>query len=367
MRPLLMKKLLFAVTTDLNHDQRMQRICTTLACQGYEVELVGRKKPNSKTLLDQPYTQHRLACKFNKGKIFYIEYMLRLYFYLGKKKYDALCAIDLDTALPVYFQAKKKRVPFVYDAHEYFPEVIEVTDRKIVKSIWTAIEKFIVTRTKHAYTVTQSIADIFHNKYRTKFEVIRNLPVLQVCTAPVKTPKTILYQGAVNAGRGLEPLLRAMVDLDAQLIICGEGDVLDNLKQLAKELKIEEKVVFKGQVLPQELLQITLDCQVGVMLLENKGLSYYYSLANKFFDYIHAGVPQLVIDFPEYRQLNEKYKVGLLTGLNVQEIREKLELLLTDKALYQTLVKNCELAKQELNWKQEEQRLISFYKGLWQA
>lgn len=362
-----MKKLLFAVTTDLNHDQRMQRICSSLAAHGYEVELLGRQKPDSRPLQQQPYKQHRLKCRYNKGKLFYLEYMLRLYAYLGRRNYDAICAIDLDTALPLYFQATHKGVPFIYDAHEYFPEVVEVTDRKLVKGIWTAIEKFIVTRTKYAYTVTQSIADIFYKKYNTRFEVIRNMPVLKPTGPVAKEPATILYQGAVNAGRGLEPLLEAMVGLDARLIICGAGDVLENLKVLAKQLNVEEQVEFRGQVLPENLLHITRKCKVGVMLLENKGLSYYYSLANKYFDYVHAGVPQLVIDFPEYAHLNKKYNVGLLTSLNVTEIREKLRLLLTDEKLYNQLVANCEQAKHELNWQHEEQKLISFYEKLWQV
>ena len=362
-----MKKLLFAVTTDLNHDQRMQRICGSLARRGYEVELLGRQKPDSRPLQEQPYRQHRLKCKYNKGKLFYLEYMLRLYFYLRNRRYDAICAIDLDTALPLYFQAGKKHIPFVYDAHEYFPEVIEVTDRKLVKAAWTAIERFIVTRTNYAYTVTQSIADIFYQKYNTRFEVIRNMPVLKPATPVAKEPATILYQGAVNAGRGLEPLLKAMVGLDAKLIICGDGDVLYDLKQLAEKLHIAHKVEFKGQVLPKELHQITQHCKVGVMLLENKGLSYYYSLANKFFDYVHAGVPQLVIDFPEYSHLNNKYEVGLLTSLNVAEIQDKLRLLLTDESLYNRLTANCEQAKQELNWQHEEEKLIGFYERLWQV
>lgn len=362
-----MKKLFFAVTTDLNHDQRMQRICGSLAKAGYEVELVGRCKPDSKPLLPQPYRQHRLQCRFNKGKLFYLEYMLRLYVYLGRTAYDACCAIDLDTALPVYFRAKRAGKPFVYDAHEYFPEVVEVTDRKVVKAIWTAVESFIVRRTEYAYTVTESIAGIFLEKYNTRFAVIRNVPMLYTFEQSSEEPKTILYQGAVNAGRGLEQLLYAMVGLDATLLVCGDGDVLPHLRVLAEQLNISHKVKFMGQVLPSELLHITRRCQVGVMLLENRGLSYYYSLANKFFDYIHAGVPQLVIDFPEYRQLNQKYHVGLLTSIEVAEIRQKLNLLLTDKALHSTLKRNCELARHELNWQHEEQKLVAFYQKLWKV
>ncbi|RIJ42722.1 glycosyltransferase [Pontibacter oryzae] len=362
-----MKKLFFAVTTDLNHDQRMQRICGSLAKAGYEVELVGRAKTGSKPLLPQPYRQHRLQCHFSKGKLFYLEFMLRLYFYLGRRKYDAYCAIDLDTALPVYFRAKSMGKPFVYDAHEYFPEVVEVTDRKVVKAVWVAIESFIVRRTKYAYTVSESIAAIFLEKYNTRFAVVRNVPPLCTFEEPAKAPRTILYQGAVNEGRGLEHLLHAMVGLDAKLLVCGTGDVLPQLQVLAARLNISHKVEFKGQVLPQELLQITRRCQVGVMLLENRGLSYYYSLANKFFDYVHAGVPQLVVDFPEYRQLNQKYNVGLLTSMDVGEIREKLSLLLTDRALHTTLSHNCELARQELNWQHETQKLVAFYQKLWEV
>ena len=360
-----MKRLIFTVTTDLSHDQRMQRICRSLAQRGYDVLLVGRVLPDSLPLQPQPYRQHRLKCSNNKGKLFYLEYMLRLYLYLLRKRFDAYCAIDLDTALPVYFISRQKQKPFIYDAHEYFPEVVEVADRKLVKAIWTAVEGFIIRRTTHAYTVTATIAAVFKKKYHTDFEVIRNMPLLLPYKEPAKVPRTILYQGAVNAGRGLEPLLEAMVGIDAKLIICGDGDIFGQLVKMAQELGVAHKVEFKGKVLPQELLDITRTASIGIMLLENKGLSYYYSLANKFFDYIHACVPQLVVDFPEYKQLNDRYKVALVSSLDVKELQEKLNLLLSDKALYQELEQNCRIAREELNWQQEEQKLWRFYDSLW--
>ncbi|WP_222707178.1 hypothetical protein, partial [Pontibacter qinzhouensis] len=122
---------------------------------------------------------------------------------------------------------------------------------------------------------------------------------------------------------------------------------------------------FRGKLLPADLLQVTRTASIGVMLLENKGLSYYYSLANKFFDYIHAATPQLVINFPEYLQLNEKYSVALTCSLEVQELQDKLNLLLTDKDLYRQLQENCRVARQELNWQAEEQKLWRFYEQLW--
>ena len=75
--------------------------------------------------------------------------------------------------------------------------------------------------------------------------------------------------------------------------------------------KLAKKVIFKGYVKPKELPKITAKASIGLNLLENKSLNYYYSLANKAFDYIQAEIPAIHMDFPEYRQLNQTYEVLL--------------------------------------------------------
>jgi glycosyltransferase involved in cell wall biosynthesis len=47
-------------------------------------------------------------------------------------------------------------------------------------------------------------------------------------------------------------------------------------------------------------------------LLEEKGLSYYYALPNRIFDYIQANVPVLATRFPEITNIVETYNTGLL-------------------------------------------------------
>ena len=102
--------IIFTVTTDLTYDQRMIRICTSLANAGYTVLLVGRKMKTSLPLAAQPFLQKRINCIFEKGKLFYAEYNIRLFFYLLFKKMDCIGAIDLDTILPAYFIAKIKKI-----------------------------------------------------------------------------------------------------------------------------------------------------------------------------------------------------------------------------------------------------------------
>src|SRR5689334_8605957 len=93
------QKIFLAVTTDLTYDQRMIRICSSLSRAGYHVTLVGRKTLSSVPLTDRPFRQKRISCLFEKGKLFYLEYNTRLFFFLLFKKMNGLCAIDLDTIL----------------------------------------------------------------------------------------------------------------------------------------------------------------------------------------------------------------------------------------------------------------------------
>jgi glycosyltransferase involved in cell wall biosynthesis len=105
------------------------------------------------------------------------------------------------------------------------------------------------------------------------------------------------------------------------------------------------------------------------MLLENIGLSYYYSLANKFFDYVHAGIPQVLIDFPEYRALNNQFDVAeLVADLHPATLAAALNRLLRDEpARYQHLAANCRRARLQLSWQHEEQGLLKLYQELFAA
>ena len=75
-----MKRIYFTVTNDLTYDQRMHRICTSLAENGYDVTLVGFIKKDSVPLKKEKFRQKRLSCLFKKGKLFYAEYNTRLFF-----------------------------------------------------------------------------------------------------------------------------------------------------------------------------------------------------------------------------------------------------------------------------------------------
>ena len=357
--------IVFTVTTDLTYDQRMIRICTSLANGGYTVTLVGRKMKGSLPLAQQPFKQKRLFCFFEKGKLFYAEYNIRLFFYLLFKKMDCIGAIDLDSILPCYFISKIKKKKRVYDAHELFCEMKEIATRPAIYKAWKKIERYTVPKFINGYTVNQPIADEFKKMYDVNYEVIRNIALLREINVPEKKEKFILYQGAVNEGRSFETLIPAMKEVNCQLIICGDGNFMQQAQQLVKENQLEDKVIFKGKVKPDELRAITQQAYVGVTLFDDTGLSNYYSLANRFFDYLHAGIPQLCVNYPVYKEINDKYNIAVLTDdISSKKIADLLNNLLLNEVEYKRLQQNCLQTRKELNWQEEEKKLLQFYKAV---
>ncbi|NCB08129.1 MAG: glycosyltransferase, partial [Bacteroidia bacterium] len=205
------KRIIVSVTSDLVSDNRVHKVCTTLNGMNFHVLLTGRRLPQSLPLLPRSYPTKRFRLLFHRGPLFYAEYNLRLFVFLLFSKTNVLLANDLDT-LPANFLASKlRRKPLVYDSHEFFTEVPELIGRPQVKKAWEWLEQMMVPKLKFAYTVCESIAKIYTEKYGVPFRVVRNVPLAGVVHGKKEnreTRKMILYQGAVNTGRALEQAIR---------------------------------------------------------------------------------------------------------------------------------------------------------------
>ena len=365
----IMKRIVFTVTNDLNHDQRMIRIGNTLIEHGFSVCLVGRKKTKSAALIDQTFTQKRLNCFFQRGKFFYLEYNFRLFVFLCFHPFDVACAIDLDTILPVMGVTKLKRKPSVLDAHEYYTESPEIVRRPIIKMIWERVGYFAVPKINYHYTVGEGLAKLMEEKYGVSFQVFRNVPFHKPKNQIQEEGKEgliVIYQGYLNEGRGLESFIDILTDFPTLILwLVGEGDLYDDLQKIVQEKGLKSQVVFWGWVYPNQLHQLTQQAHIGLNLLDHSSLSYYYSLANKAFDYIQALVPSIQMDFPEYRYLNEQYQVfHLVKNLDRITLKNAVTTLIGDRDYYNQLKENCKEAAEELTWEKESKELITFYREI---
>ncbi len=379
------KKIIFAVTNDLVFDQRMQRICSSMAGFGYEVTLVGREMPDSPPLPEKPYKQVRLPVRFQKGKLFYLAYNYKLYRYLLKQQADALCAIDLDTIVPVYLASRRKKIPRMYDAHEFFTEMIEVKRRRLIHFTWKKVEQCMVPRYMHGYTVGRAIAGDLKNLYGVQYAVIRNVPhyamppekngplpalvenILSDFNRQCPEPYPfIFYQGAINEGRALLPMLEAMKTVNARMLMAGSGNMEAEVREFISSNHLGNKVFLCGNVPPGDLKYLTALCYAGITLYDSFSKNQYYSLGNKFFDYIMARKPQVCVNYPEYEAILKQFPVAIpIPDTRSQTIAAALNNLLQDVVLYKNLQSACQAGAISLNWEIEAEKLQESWEKIW--
>ena len=363
---LYLKKIIVTVTNDLTSDQRVHKVCRTLHNAGYDVFLIGRKLSNSKPL-NRSYRTKRISLLFNKGVLFYAEFNLRLFFVLLFYKKDVLLANDLDTLLPNYLISKLQIKKLVYDSHELFSEIPELVNKPFTKKVWRSLERRVLPKLKNTYTVSNSIADYYDKKHQTKFKVIRNLPLMIRTISKGnfsfdhKGEKIILYQGAINIGRGLELIINTMPFIsNCILVIIGNGDIIKNLKSYVKNINLVKKVRFLESLTPNELQKITPLANIGISIEEDLGLNYRFSLPNKIFDYINAEVPILVSNLPEMRKIIDTHKVGeIVKDRSPQKLALQIKELL--KKDYSEELKK---AKKELIWENQEEELLAIFRNI---
>lgn len=361
------KRAIVSVSNDLFNDRRVDNSCRELVEQGYRVLLVGRKHAGSPSLQERPYKTYRMFMLFRRKVFFYAAFNYRLFFLLLFRPADLLLANDLDTLWPVYWVSRIRRLALIYDSHEYFTGMPELLSRPRVRRVWQKIEQKIFPRLKHVITVNESIASLYREQYGNKLHVVRNVPALRPLPAPGRDElglpsgiPLILLQGAwINMDRGGEEAVEAMRYVDhAMLLIIGGGDAIPRLKEMATDPALKGKVRFIPRQPFDELLKYTVCADIGLSLDKDTNVNYRFSLPNKLFDYIHAGVPVLASDLPEIRSIIDQYGVGRITESHRPEqlakmIREMLE----NASELQVMKAACLKAREELCWDRERLQL----------
>ena len=276
---------------------------------------------------------------------------------------DALLANDLDTLLANAMVSRLKRKKLYYDTHELFTEVPELQDAGFKKKVWLWIERHCICRPVATYTVCRSIADYYNEKYYLDMKVVRNLPIVKDMQPYEGRENILLYQGALNMGRGIELLIEMMKHFpDYKLYIAGKGYMDAELKKMTVELNLSERVVFTGNLRFDELHRLTSRAKIGFSVEQGDSLNYRYALPNKIFDYIQAGTPVVCSNLPEMRAVVDEYSVGEIFAEHDSESLAKLIAKMLDNP--ERLVeyhKNCIAAAKVLNWENEQEILRGIY------
>ncbi len=349
-----------AATNDLVTDRRVARHAAALREAGCAVELLGRNE---------------LGVRAKRTWRFFAEYNLRLLFRLLRTKADVVWANDTDTLPACWLGARLRGRRLVMDSHEIFPEVPELIGRHRVKRVWQCVERSLMPRCDANITVNQSVADYYKHLLGIDMVVVRNMGGLTPGPSPVgeggidpmhSTPLSrgrgavgeaealLLYQGAVNLGRGIDWAIDALEYLPGcKLVVIGVGDLYDEMRTYAAGKPWGDRIRFLGRVPVADLERLTPQADVGLVMLEDMGLNYHYALPNRVGDFVAAGVPMVVSDLPEMASFVRRHGVGeVLAAPGAKALAEGIGRVLAHGPY------DFASAQADMDWDKEKQKLL---------
>lgn len=363
-----------SVINDVVTDQRVLKVARTLAKLGFHVILIGRRLPHSSTPADFPFRLIRFRLPFRKGVLFYFTFQIVLFFRLLFIKCHILHANDLDTLLPNYLVSRIRSKPLVYDTHELFPYVPELQHRPFKRNVWLTLEKILFPRLKYVMTVNDSIARFYEKQYGLPLVTVRNVPEIEVIEHRTRASfglpqdgKMVIMQGSgINIDRGAEELLLSMKYLPEEvfLVFAGGGDVFEKLMMMTEQEQLQDRVFFFRRMPYETLMSLTSLADCGATLDKPTNLNYLYSLPNKLFDYIRAGIPVIASQVPEVAKIVMEYQIGLVVQHhNPEDIADTIQ-----KILYEFSSEywreGITKAADEFTWSKESEKIRKIYEEL---
>jgi len=343
-----------------------------LTDMGFGVLLVGRRRRKSLPMDERPYAVHRMKLLFERGPLFYACFNLRLFLWLMFHSADLYFSNDLDTLLPNFLMSRFRRKPLIYDAHEYFTGVPELVRGSFAWRTWKTLERWMLPRLGKMITVNDSIAQLYHDEYGIDTTVVRNIPEREIndhftlsrtnLGLPEDRKILILQGSGINIQRGAEEAVEAMQHLEGVLLLfVGDGDVISQLKDEVLQRNLADKVMFVPRVPMERLKMYTRVADGGLTLDKDTNINYRFSLPNKLFDYIHAGIPVIGTNLPEVKRIIDQYGVGIVTdSLQPEILAGTMRTLLFDEKQRETWKENLVKAAGVLCWENERAVLNRF-------
>ena len=377
-------RVVMVVLNPFVHDARVLREAKTLVNAGYELTVIalhgkGLKKNESINgisvirifLHTKKWSRHPMV-----QIIKYFEFLIKCVIKIIWIHPHILHCHDLN-ALPaggVLKLISLGRIKLIYDSHEIWSNPSQSSR---LLSIGGYFEKYLIKLVDSVVMTSDGHAELLQKNFSCKKPlVVRNLPEKPSSTNPTngfeglaipKDSRIIVYVGAISPGRGITPLLHAMVKLDPEviLVLLGVGNFEDEIAKLVTKLKLNGRVKILPTVEPDKVIYAISEADIGIAPFENTSLNYYYVMPNKVFEYLLAGLPIAVSNFPVMSKLVKEHEVGVVFNPeDPEDIATSIKSILNDMELFKKLKRNVKVFSVNNHWDVEVVKLLNLYSSL---
>lgn len=385
-----MKKLKVAVLsfTSIGGDSRVRRTIEALAARGHEVTAIGYggqfspaipliRLPQERGLMARRLEM--LATQLPSNVLPAASPTLHFMRLRNRAARRALIQLRPDvvhandwTALPSAAAAKAATgARIVYDSHEFASEEhADNTLWRIVAQRHTSfIEARFIVNADAVVTVSEGIARALRKLYNLPSPptVILNTPVYQeVRPALLDRPRRMLIHGVMKAGRGIEATIGALSFLpEYTLTLRGNGaaDYLASLDALARSLGVVDRITFEQAVPLEKVVEAASTAHFGIFCAPGNTRQNRFSMPNKIFEYLMAGLALVVNGDGEAAQFVEGLGCGTTTSDSTpQAIAEAVRGLGADQI--ESMRSRGLMAAHRYSWDIEQTKLLELYERL---
>jgi glycosyltransferase involved in cell wall biosynthesis len=356
------------------YDSRLVNLDESLTKNSKSTAVVGfdwfeKSKKISKTNWFIFKIKRRPAC------IFYSKFIFLAFIKLKEIKAKTYIAEDVYSLPIVVFWAKIRKAKILYNSREFYFALGGLSKRPKIQKLISWIENKFIKSVDFVLATGEMDKEILEKQYQiSNVRVIRNIPKMTFPTSKIDFREKynlsndcfiMIYQGILQEGRGIKLVLNTISEIDdIAFIIVGDGPKSEEYKKIVEEKRLESKVFFIGLVEHKELINYSASADIGLSLIENISLSYFYALPNKLFEYINSGIPILSSDLPQMKQIIEKYKIGRIVNLEHKpeaNLKNEIQIMRDNPQYLLQMKSNTIRAVQELNWDVEFERNIDIF------
>jgi len=268
--------------------------------------------------------------------------------------------------------ARERGGAYGYDAHEFALEEYgeKLKWRLLHRPMVHTVERQHIGGAAVVSTVSAGIAerlDVIYQLPRPSL-VVRNTPFYQ----RFRFRRTgehirVLYHGIIVVGRGLEQTIDSVVSWrpEFELTIRGPENpgYSDMLRKRICDAGLENRVRLVPPVPMTALVEEATAFDIGLFALPGHSRHNRFSLPNKFFEYMMAGLALCVSDLPEMARLVEEHQLGVLIP-TVDPVAIASAINSFDRERIDASKRNALAAAAEFCWERESSRLVNAYRQI---